>query len=139
MVSFIWSTFSSQTTGISAQSITAGSNYIGSVIDNSLNKYTEASIDILLNFSVAPVTNTIMEVYLIYSIDGTNYERGDASTDPLKNPIACMPVANATGDQRMTFTGIKLMPLKFKVLLKSEHDQTATATALLYAGSLAVN
>ena len=124
----------SRTTGIASQSISAGANYLGSEIDNSSNLDTEANIEVLITCSTAPTANKTVEIYLLYAIDGTNYEDGGVSVDPTKVPVGIVAARNVTGAQRLTIEGVRLQPYKCKVLLKSELDQTSqTTTVLLYS------
>jgi len=132
MATAAWSAASARTSWIAAQAITTGANYLGSEIDNETNKDRYASVEILANFSSAPTAELVVMVYILYALDGTNYEDGDATpTDPKKGPVAVLPVRNATGNQRIAVRGIPLSPHKFKVLARNETDQTATTTVLV--------
>lgn len=127
-----WSSGTSRTTGISSASINAGANSLGSEIDNSTNKDRWASCDLVFTCASAPTLNKVFELYLIYAIDGTNYEAGDATpTDPVKIRAGVFPARAVTSAQRVALTNIPLSPFKFKCLLKSELDQNATSVTML--------
>ena len=128
---------SSRTTGIAAANIAAGANALGSEIDNSTNKDTECDIEVSITCGVAPTADKVMEVYILYALDGTNYEDGNAvgPVDPKKAPVGCVAVRAVTSAQKCVISGVPLRPYKFKVLLKSELDQTATTTVLLYSNN----
>lgn len=127
-----WTSTTSRTTGISSASITAGANSLGSEIDNSTNKDRYCSFDLAWTCSTAAAANTVVELYAIYAIDGTNYEDGDATpTDPKKTRLGVFANRNVTTAQRATLTNIPIAPFKVKFLLKSELDQNATSVTLL--------
>lgn len=127
-------TAASRTTGIAAASINAGVNYLGSEIDNSTNKDTDATIEVAFTCGVAPTANKTIEVYLIYAVDGSNYEDGAVAVDPTLSPNGIVAARAVTAAQKVTIKGLPIMPFKFKVLLKSELNQNATGvTVLLYS------
>jgi hypothetical protein len=126
-----WSSPVSRVTGISAVSINAGDNSLGSVIDNNINKDRWASLELQFTFSIAPVAGKVFELYLLYATDDTNYEDGDAApTDPVKVRAGVFGVRAVTTAQRVSLTNIPLAPFKFKCLLKSELAQNATSVTL---------
>jgi len=122
----------SRTTGIASASLTAGANSLGSEIDNTANKDRWATLELTFTCSTAATARKVVEAYLIYATDGTNYEDGDGTpTDPAKSPAGVFVNRNVTTQQKTTITGIPLEPLKFKLLLKSELNQDATSLTLL--------
>ena len=121
----------SRTTGVSAQSIATGDNYLGSEIDNSTNLDEFCSIEILGTPAVAPTAEDPLMVYIVYAIDGTNYEDGDATpTDPKKAPVAVLLVKASTNAQKIATLRVPLAPHKFKILVRNEADQSVTTTVL---------
>ena len=130
-----WTTPTSRTTGIAAPSLSAGANYLGSAIDNDTNKDRWLHLDIEMTHGSSPTANTVHEIYLIYAIDGTNYEDGGVSVDPSKNPTLLFAVKAQTTTQRQSFVNIPIAPFKFKILIKSEVSQTATPTILAYTSN----
>lgn len=127
-----WQTPTAKTTGISAASVVAGGNVLGSVIDNRTGLDQFCTIEILANFAVAPLANKIVTVYLLYSLDGVNFEDGSATVDPTKAPTAVLTTRNVVGDQRTIIPNVPLDPHQFKILVKNSADQTATITVNLY-------
>jgi len=80
----------------------------------------------------AATADKAIELYVLYAVDGTNYEDGDATpTDPHKGMAAVFFDDGGTGAQKQTVVSVPLMPFKFKLLLKSELDQTASSVTLL--------
>lgn len=126
-----WTTATSRTSGISSESINAGANNLGGEIDNGTNKDRFASLDLTFSCASAPTANTVWEVYVLYAIDGTNYEDGGSSVDPPKNPVGTIAARAVTGAQRQTLMNVPILPFKFKLLLKSELDQNATSVTML--------
>lgn len=126
----------SRSTGISAQAVNSGSNYLGSEIDNSTNQDQYINLVISSEFGTAPTENDTIEIYLLYALDGTNYEYGDASTDPKKNPVAIQALAAVTSEQIMVFENISVPPAKFKILIKSEADENGEFTVLCYGHNM---
>lgn len=130
----------SRTTGIAAQAIVAGANFLGSAIDNATNLDLFADIEVAFVCGVAPTANTVLEVYLLYSIGGTNYEDGDATpVDPKANPVGTAAAYNDTNTHYQTIKGVPLRPSLFKILVKSELNRDATVTVLCYTNKRQVN
>ena len=127
-----WKTPTAQTTGISAAVIAAAGNYLGSAIDNRTNLDQFCTIEVLANFSVAPTANKIISVYVLYSVDGVNFEDGSTTVDPTKSPVGVLVTRNVIGNQRVVIHGVPLDPHQFKVLVVNDADQTATVTVSLY-------
>jgi hypothetical protein len=126
-----WTTATSRTSGISSESISAGANNLGDEVDNSSNKDRFASFSLIFTCATAPTAGKVMELYIVYAIDGTNYEAGDATpTDPVKIRAGVFPARNVTAAQRVNLTNVPLAPFKLKCLLKSELDQNATSVTM---------
>jgi hypothetical protein len=123
-------TGTSRTTGIAGDTIAAGSNEIGSAIDNDSNLDRFMDVELVWTCSVASNPSTIMELYILYSVDGTNYEDGSDSVDPFKPPAGTFIDDGGTGAQRQIIHGIPITPHKFKLLLKSELNQDASSVTL---------
>lgn len=130
MATVNWTVKTGRTTGIAAQAVAAGANYLGNSIDNASNKDRFCDISISSTFGTAPTADKTIELYVLYSDDGTSYELGDASTDPKKTPVAVQSVAAIQSEQIAVFAGLQLAPRPFKILVKSEADQSDTITVL---------
>ena len=126
-----WTSATARTTGISAASLAAGANLLSSAIDNSTNKDRFLALELQFTCSTAPSAGKAVEVYVLYSLDGTNYEDGDATpTDPAKGPNEAFLARAVTTAQRQTKVDIPISPFAFKILLKSELDQAASSVTL---------
>ena len=132
--SFQLTAASSRTSGISDASIIAGANYLGAAINNASNLDLQADVELAWSCGTSPTADKVLEVYLLYALDGTNYEdgagngTGSGDVDPKAPMIGAVPVYANTSGHRYLIRGVPLEPLSFKVLVKSELDQTATVT-----------
>lgn len=90
-----------------------------------------AWFDLLLRSASAPAANAPIELYLLNAVDGTNYERGDDSTDPpATSLIHIFPCAAIATGYRLT-TGprpIIIPACKFKPLIYNKSGQALTNT-----------
>jgi hypothetical protein len=124
----------SRSSGISSASIVAGSNYLGVSIDNAVNQDVYASVEVVWQCGTAPTADAVIEVYLLYAMDGSNYEdgagtgTGSGDVDPKTPIVGAVPVYADTAAHRHLVRNIPLEPYPMKVLLKSEIDQTAVCT-----------
>ena len=131
MASFPWNTPTPRTTGIAAQSIPNAEGFVSSsIIDNSSNLDDTMDLQITINCASAPVANTVLYVYLLFSIDGTNYEDGSTSLQPVKVPIASIPARAVTGAQGVSVAGIPIPPQPVKIACWNALGQTSTTTVL---------
>jgi len=129
-----WATPASRTTGIVTQAIAAGANYLGSEIDNGTNKDRFITVDLTFTCGSAPTADKTIELYVIYDVTSSDYEEGDATpTDPKKSPVAIFAAKAVTAAQQIVFESIPIAPFAFKLLLKSELDQSASCTLLAYS------
>lgn len=113
---------------ISGVTLSAGANLLSSEIDNSVNLDRWADFELQIDFdSTPPIANNVIEMYILTACDGTNYEDGDATPiDPAKAPVGLFAVRAVLTAQRQVLTGVLLPPTKFKILLKSEVDQSSS-------------
>ena len=121
----------SRTSGISSTTLDADANLLGSEIDNGTNLDLYLDVDLAWTCSVAATADKVIEMYILYAVDGTNYEDGDATpVDPKKTLTTTFADDGGTGAQRQARVNIPLSPYKFKILLKSELDQDASSVTL---------
>jgi hypothetical protein len=127
MATFPWAAATARTTGISAQNIADEAGYVGSEIDNATNLDDTMDLEVIINCATAPATSTAMHIYLLYTLDGTNYEDGSSSVEPTTVPIP-VSARNVTGAQRVFVSGLNISPHKFKILAWNSLGQTSTTT-----------
>ena len=116
---FKWVAGEGQTTALSTElnALGNGNTALSAAIDNLAGLYLYMDIAISL-VSAAFVAASYISVYLICSLDGTNYEDGSAGTPgviPARPPDAIIPLRLLTGAQAVVITGIPIPPLKFKL------------------------
>ena len=131
MASFPWNTPTSRTTGIAAQSIPNAEGFVSSsIIDNSSN--LDDTLDLSFSFTCAsaPTGQTVFYVYLLYSIDGTNYEDGSATIQPVKLPIASILARAVATGQVISLAGVPIPPQPFKFMIWNAVGYSVTLTAL---------
>jgi hypothetical protein len=104
--------------------VAAGRKCQSDSVDNTQIRDRECCIEVVFTFGVAPTPFKPLEIYLIYSMDGTNFEDGSDSVDPTCQMAGSVPVRAVTSAQRVTIKGVPLRPFKFKVMLKNKTDQS---------------
>ena len=102
-------------------------------IDNSTNKYVLADLELVLGSAVFTGTDSIIEIYLIPSVDGTNYPNwtGNVTTDEQENNqyfIASNTTSGATEAQRIVKRSITLPNGKFKFALRNRAGVTLASS-----------
>lgn len=121
----------SRSTGISASdNWAAASGLLSSEIDNATN------LDRWLKCQVAvtPESATAGQVlfYILYAVDGTNYERGATNLQPEKAPADVVPYGAAASAQLIsTNIDIPISPYKFKILIWNVAGAQCDAVTLL--------
>lgn len=128
-----WVAKTSRSTGIAAQAIAAGANYLGSEIDRTSDTPIPDMAEVELTFAsaVSPAAGSYVEIYMLIAADGTNYEDGGVGTDPIKTRLKPVNLPADTSTHRITFQ-CSIPPSKFKLLIKSESNQSVTCTLLCY-------
>jgi hypothetical protein len=102
-------------------------------IDNSSLKYLFADLELVLGSAAFTGTDSSIEVYLVPSVDGTNYPDwvGNVTSDEQENNkhfIGSMVTSGATAAQRMTLRAIAMPPGKFKFGLRNRANVTLAAS-----------
>ena len=102
---------------------------ISSVVDNSANLDLFDDLELTVTFAVAPVVGTVIELYLITSLDGSTYADGDTSVLPQASLfVGGFAVRAVTSAQRMHIRGVALPPGPFKYLVQNTTAQTFPAS-----------
>lgn len=102
-------------------------------IDNSSTKYMLADIELVLGSAAFTGTDSAIELYLVPSIDDTNYPdwTGNVTTDEQENNkhfIGSMTTSGATAAQRMTLRSVALPNGKFKFGIRSRAGVSLAAS-----------
>ena len=118
MASFPWNTPTSRTTGISASdNLANATGLLSNEIDNASNLDDTMDIELAFTPETAPDANVVFYIFILTSIDGTNYEDGSTSVLPIKVPVVSVPCRAVTSAHKMSATGIPIPPQKFKLLV----------------------
>lgn len=93
-------------------------------IDNSTTKYTHADLYMELGSAAYTGTGSGIEVYLVPSVDGTNYPTwtDSVSTDEPENTahfVGFMTTTASTAAQKMTLRAVELPPGKYKWAIRN--------------------
>lgn len=118
------------TTGL--DSLGDGNTAISAAIDNLTDLYEYIDLELYLA-QITGIAPPYVSIWILYSLDGTNYEDGSAGTPgtlPVKQPDAIIPIAEANVTSRKIVTNIPIAPLKFKILL-----QNSTGAAFAASGN----
>lgn len=130
MAELLWSAPTNVSAPVSAQTVNAAAGSLGSEYDNETNKKQFVSLELNFQHGSAPVANAPWFVYILYAQDGTNYEDGGASVQPGKLPVATFPARAVTTAQRVTISGIPILPFKFKPLVWNGTAQNSSSNAV---------
>jgi hypothetical protein len=102
---------------------------LSDAIDNSTNKYPFVDIEIVLASAAFTGTDSAIEVYLVPSVDGTNYGdwTGNVTTDEQENNgyfVGSKLTSGATAAQRLTLRDIPLPNGLYKYGLRNRGNVT---------------
>ncbi len=107
----------------------AGKSAPSAANDNSTDLHQFDDLELAVTFGVSPNANEAVEVYLLPSVDGTNYVDGDASTDPAPNTlIGIFPVKASTSAQRLAIQDVPIPPGLFKYMVINQTGQAFSAS-----------
>ena len=122
--------------GIVSHTLAAGANKLGPEHDGRLKRW--AAFELQWNPDATAAAGETIELYLLYALDGTNYEDGDETPDdPKKTKEGVFTDDGSDALQRQVLqTKVELLPFKYKPLLKSElGDQALTVVLSIYTFS----
>jgi hypothetical protein len=89
-----------------------------SAVDQATNLDQKAYFELNVTFGSAPAAGTTVDLYLMYSLDGTNYADYTSGTTPVVNAnnyVGSFVLANTTSAQRVHSPDVYLRAYKFKV------------------------
>lgn len=103
---------------------------ISSALDNSSDLDLFDDLELSVTFASAPTAGTIVELYLLASIDGgTSYPDGSTSILPQASLfVAGFAVRAVTTAQKMIVRGVALPPGSFKYLVQNTTNQAFPAS-----------
>lgn len=105
-------------------------------IDNSANKYAFADLDLVLGSAAFTGSDAGIEVYIVPTVDGTNYPdwSGNATTDAPEQAhyfVAFLPLKAATAARRVVSSSqhaIELPQGKFKLGIRNRGNVTLASS-----------
>jgi hypothetical protein len=107
----------------------------GSAINNETGLGLFADFLLTCTFAVSPTAETFLNLYLLPSLDGTNYPDGSNTITPNSNClIGALPVRAVNTVQRINLPKVALPPFHFLILVRNE----ATGAALSATGNTLV-
>lgn len=103
---------------------------VSAAIDNSSNLDLFDVLELTVTFATAPTAGTLVEVYLLISIDGgTTYSDGSASVEPQSSLfVGGFTVRAVNTIQRLHLRDVPMQPGLFKYLVKNTTNQPFPAT-----------
>lgn len=103
---------------------------IGPAVDNSVNLDLFDDLELTVTFASAPTAGTVVEVYLLPSLDGgSTYPDGSTSVLPQASLfVGGFAVRAVTTAQRMMVRGVALPPGVFKYLVQNTTNQAFPAS-----------
>jgi len=119
----------STSTGVSSQAVANGATYTSTTeIDNTTARYGYMAVEVTWQYATAPTANRSVEVYLLRSLDGTDYE-GVASQALV---AAFSPPTDTAAHRRVLLTAFPLIAAKYKFAVRNV-DTAQTITISLNA------
>lgn len=98
-------------------------------IDNTVQLCFWMDLELQVTYGTGPTVNLPVEIYLLPSLDGTNYPDGGGAVAPATNLyVGSFILAAVTTAQRLAVTGIPVPPSKFKLVARNGADQTMAAS-----------
>lgn len=114
-------------------SLADGSRVLSSAIDNDAGLDLYADFELVVQYtSSAPAAGVIAaELFLLPTVDGTNYPEGGTSLDPqqaLKVGTFESRNGSTSATERLVVSGVSLPPRDFKILLKNISGKTLASS-----------
>ena len=103
----------------------------GVIFDNTVNRYLFADVELAVQFTVAPTStgDLAIQLYMVPSIDGTNYADGGVNTAPgVESFVTNFVLKSSTNAQRIPALRIPLDPFKYKPIIVNLSGQAFPAS-----------
>ena len=114
-------------------SLADGANDLGAKVDNVADGENEMFLDLEFNIAAQGSSRDAdgrVEIYILYSVDDTNFDMGDDSTDPRpESLLTVFSLDAATTARYRTVTGLPIAPFDFKLLVMNETGQAFASSA----------
>ncbi len=100
-------------------------------IDNDADHDMLMDLELLITYGTNPTANTVIEVSIVRTVDGTNYEQ----TPPLGGIVGAWTLKATTSAQRIIIPGVVVPPRDFKLYVEAKTTgQTAAASGNTVVG-----
>jgi hypothetical protein len=102
---------------------------------NSSNLFIAAGFELNVTYGTNPTADSVLDLYLVPALDGTNYADGSSSVAPSDTTYVCsFPVRAVTTAQRIAgrvgMVGpLELLPVKYKAILYNNGTGQALASS----------
>lgn len=115
--------------GTAMDNLAAGAGALCTAFDNAAagERWTRCYVELVIDFAVAPTAGSIVDVYFLPALDGTNYPDADV-TSCTSNPSVQLVVASTTNAQRLTGLVPILPPCLVKPYVVNRANQALSAT-----------
>lgn len=103
----------------------------GSAIDADAYGQLYADVELVVTFGTNPTANSLVEMYFVRQIDGTNFEDatvGASGAPPPNGFMGGFPVRAVTTQQRIILPKVEMPPEDFKVYLLNRTGQSMAAS-----------
>ncbi len=121
-----------RSSGIAAGALANNAYLASSAVANQTNLEDVLEGELLWSYAIAPTVSTRIDLFILYAVDGTNYEEGGVGAAPIKSLALSFTVIADTNAHRAHFALDLIHPFPFKVILfNNATGQTATVTLLL--------
>ena len=131
MADIKWSSYASIQTALSTglNSLADNDTNISAAIDNSSNLHLFMDVEVYLaSVDLSAQTNPAVYIYVITSLDGTNYEDGSDSVVPPQMPTRIAALRAVNGAQRRVVRGIAITPGLFKIVVENQSGAALAAS-----------
>lgn len=94
--------------------------------NSTLDQY--ADFELVATFASAPTADKTVDLYIVRSVDGTNYEDASATRPPAGGFVGSFVLDAVATVQRKVIPGVMLPPTTFKLLIVNKSGQAMTAS-----------
>lgn len=128
---FKWTGWTSRSTGLTTELNTLANgaySAVGTAFDNTSNLDQWAAAEIALA-SLNPTTGAYLQLFLVQSLDGTNYDDAPSSTNPgYHQSVAAVSVATGSAVKKIDTPMFRIPPGKFKLVLLNKTNVSFAAS-----------
>ncbi len=125
-------------------SLANNSGALSAAISNDASDELDLYMDLELavTFGTAPTADSLCEIYIVRTVDGTNYEDNSTEGRPRDGYVGGFVLDNVTSAQRLVLRQVPCPPRDFKVYLLNKSGQAfpasgSTVGAFFYTNQVA--